>query len=373
MSMLTPSQIELIHSEIDGENTPEASAEVRKLVETQPEALALMTSLQGLDAIFSQVPDRAPPPHLIQRIHNAMPLNSRASPKDAHAQGSTQTITGWLTQQWTGATNFMGELMSTKKILIGATTAVAAIAIIGYALVGSEPSIFDAGTIGSGDGMGGVTKAERYKGKTISEKDVTLSNPQIMALFQNDQVLKLVKSDVFRELMSSEAYHELMSSEAYQNLMSSEAYQDLMSSEAYQDLMSSEAYQDLMSNDAYLQLMSSEAYQELMSNETYQQLLSSETYQALMKNEAYLQLMKDDAFQNLMSSEAYQNLMSSEAYQALMKNDAYLQLMSNEAYLELMSSDAYEQLMSSDLYLQLSQSPSLSEVFMNEAMRAEGQ
>jgi hypothetical protein len=42
MNMLTPHQIELIHNEADGANTPEASAEVTKLVETQPEALALL-------------------------------------------------------------------------------------------------------------------------------------------------------------------------------------------------------------------------------------------------------------------------------------------------------------------------------------------
>ena len=44
--MLTQYQLELIHREIDGENTPEASAEVRKLVAIQPEALTLLTSLQ---------------------------------------------------------------------------------------------------------------------------------------------------------------------------------------------------------------------------------------------------------------------------------------------------------------------------------------
>ena len=62
MNMLTPYQLELIHGEIDAENTPEASVEVRQLVETQPEALALMTSLRSLDALFNKVPNRVPPP-----------------------------------------------------------------------------------------------------------------------------------------------------------------------------------------------------------------------------------------------------------------------------------------------------------------------
>jgi len=267
MNSLTQYQIELIHSEVDGENTPEASAEARKLVETHPEARALMTSLQGLDSLFSQVPDRAPAPHLVQRIHNAMPLNSRASSQVAQAQGSTQTVTGWLTQQWTGATNFMGELMSTKKMLIIATTAVAAIAIVGQVVTGYKPSIFDAGTVGAKDGMSGVQQAGRYKGRKLSEEDVTLSNPRIHALFQNDQILKLVKSDAFRELMGNDQFRELMSSEAYQQLMSSEAYQQLMSNEAYWDLMSSDAYQQLMSSDTYRELAQSASLSEAFLSE----------------------------------------------------------------------------------------------------------
>src|SRR5687768_13323025 len=110
MNMLTQQQLELIHSEVDGENTPEASFEARKLVETEPEALALFNSLRSLDAAFRAVPDRAVPPHVIEEIRNAMPLNSKASPV-VPVHGTTQTITGWISQQWNSVTNFMEESM----------------------------------------------------------------------------------------------------------------------------------------------------------------------------------------------------------------------------------------------------------------------
>src|SRR5215217_7852454 len=198
-NMLTQYQIELIHREIDGENTPEASAEVRELVATQPEALALMTNLQSLDALFHEVPDREPRRGTRQAIYNAISLNTRPSRSTAHAEGTTQTITRWAARNWNGVSNLMEELMSTKIVLLVATTAVAVIAIIGNALVGYPPSIFDAGTIGAGDGMSGVQQAGRYKGKTA--ETVTLTNPEIQALLQNDQILRLVKSEAFREIM----------------------------------------------------------------------------------------------------------------------------------------------------------------------------
>ncbi|HEU4878264.1 MAG TPA: hypothetical protein VFT21_02375, partial [Gemmatimonadaceae bacterium] len=213
--MLTKYQIELIHREIDGENSPEASAEVRDLVATQPEALTLMTSLQSLDALFRQVPEREPSPGVRQAIYKAM-----ISPTAAQEQGTTHAITEWAVQQWNGISTFMEELMSTKKVLLVATTAVAVIAIIGNALVGYPPSIFDAGTIGAGNDISGVQQAGRYHGIKKTEADVTLTNPEIVSLLQNDQVLRLVKSEAFREVMHNEAFHELMSSEQFRMLMS---------------------------------------------------------------------------------------------------------------------------------------------------------
>src|ERR1044072_7601176 len=98
MNVLNQRQIELIHREIDGANTPEESAEARELVATQPQALALLSSLQSLDSLFSEVPDREPPAHLRHAIYRAMPLHSTVSQSAADSQGLTQTITRWAVQ-----------------------------------------------------------------------------------------------------------------------------------------------------------------------------------------------------------------------------------------------------------------------------------
>ncbi len=314
--MLTPYQLELIHGEIDGENTPEASVEVRELVETQPEALRLMTSLRALDVLFREVPDRTPPPHLTQLIHNAMPQNSRASPRAGHAQGTTQTITRWAIQRWNVFTNLMGELMLTKKILIGATTAVAAIAIIGYALVDYPPSVFDAGTIGAKDDMKGVQQAGRYKGRPMTEDDVTLSNPEIHALFQNDQVLRLVKSDAFREAMRNDAFRELQSSEAFRQLSASDAFRELQSSAAYRELQANAAYRELQSNAAYRELQASAAFRQLSANESYRAVMASDAFRMVMANDAYRQLQANDMFRALSRSQSLSEAFLNQAMRA---------------------------------------------------------
>ena len=104
--MLTPYQNELIHREVDGENTPAESAEAGKLVESEPEALELLTSLQSLDALIREVPDRALSPRVRHLILEDVALKSEAA---------SQSFTGWARQQWEGVTNLMGEFNHTQK------------------------------------------------------------------------------------------------------------------------------------------------------------------------------------------------------------------------------------------------------------------
>ena len=53
--MLNPDQVELLHREIDGANTPEESAAVRSLIESDAEARALEADLRHVKEIFDLV------------------------------------------------------------------------------------------------------------------------------------------------------------------------------------------------------------------------------------------------------------------------------------------------------------------------------
>lgn len=369
--MLTPYQLELIHGEVDGENTLEASLEVRQLVETQPEALALMTSLRSLDELFNKVPDRVPPPRVTELIHNAMPLNSRASPKAELANGTAQTISKWAIQQWNGVTNLMGEFMLTKKVLIVATTAVAAIAIIGELIVGYRPSVYDAGTVGAGGDMSGVQQAGRYKGRKMTEADVTLSNPEIHALFQNDQVLKLVQSDAFHQAMRNDAFRELLSSEAFRQTLSSEAFRELLANDASRQLFASDAFREVMANDADHQVLASAAFREAFANNAAHQVLANDAAHQVMANNAFREILANDAFRQLLANDAFREVLANDAFRQLFANDAFREVLTNDAFREVLASDAFRQLQASDAFRAISHSQSLSEAFLSQAMHAQ--
>ncbi|HJQ21915.1 MAG TPA: hypothetical protein VJ867_16345 [Gemmatimonadaceae bacterium] len=353
--MLSPKLIELIHREIDGENTPEASAELRSLTEHDPEARALAAELREVAALLDRVEQRAtpPPPHLRQAILDAVP------PPAPRPQGLGSL---WITMQeffresvssLQAVTLRMGESMMAKKALVIGSTVVAAIAIVAVVIVGYPPTGREAGTIGGlrSDSIAGVQQAGRYRNRSISERDVTLDNPDVQALFQNDEILTLVKSDAFRTAMRNDAFRELQSNEMFRKLMSTEAYRELQSNAAYRELQSNALFRELQAQAASRTAQNTEAMRMAQNTEAMHALQNSEAFHQLQANAAYRQLLANDAFRELQA------------------NAAFRELMANDAFRSLLANDAYRQLLSAELFRAVSRNAQMSELFMSAAMR----
>ncbi|NIM52091.1 MAG: hypothetical protein GTO22_23085 [Gemmatimonadales bacterium] len=77
--MLNQDQIELIHREIDGANTPAESAAFRSLIEEDPEAKAFEADLRYVTLLLDRVEDGEPPRHLKRAILDALPQQVRAT------------------------------------------------------------------------------------------------------------------------------------------------------------------------------------------------------------------------------------------------------------------------------------------------------
>src|SRR5687767_6180889 len=145
--MLRPEDIELIHREIDGENTPESSAAFRSLVDRDSEARALAADLREIAALFGKVEERPSPPHLRHAIVAALQQPVRASPESPSMWMSVQAFVRRTRFQLRSATIRVEEAMNVKKSLILGSAAVAAVAIIGLAVLGYPPTGRESGTI----------------------------------------------------------------------------------------------------------------------------------------------------------------------------------------------------------------------------------
>ncbi len=71
--MIDQYESELIHKELDGENSPQDSARVKVLVESNPEAGALFEELEQLGRVLHQSHDVDPPSYLRKHIMNSLP------------------------------------------------------------------------------------------------------------------------------------------------------------------------------------------------------------------------------------------------------------------------------------------------------------
>ena len=264
--MLNREQIEFVHREIDGANTPEESARFRSMMEVEP------------------------PAHLRRAILEALPPAPRAS------ANPIRSIVAQL--------RLITEAFMTRRTMIYGGAALAIVILVASVVTDFPPL---GGTAGSMVPPG-VQQASRYRGRVMTAADVTLENPEIKVLLQNDRILRLVQSNAFRQVMNNEAFRELQNSEAYRALMDNEAFRQLQNSEEFRALMSTEAYRELQNSEAYHELMNSEAYRELADNEAFRQLQNSEAYHELMNSEAYRELADNEAFRQLQNSEAFRSL-----------------------------------------------------------------
>jgi hypothetical protein len=100
--------------------------------------------------------------------------------------------------------------------------AVAIVVIVGGSLIDFSPSGAEVGTIG-GEEIGGVQRASRYRGRTMTDRDVTIGNAEIAVLLQNPEMQQLVRSEVLQSLLNNDAFRNAMNNDAFRNAMNSDA------------------------------------------------------------------------------------------------------------------------------------------------------
>ena len=316
--MLRPEEIELVHREIDGESTPEDHVAFQALVARQPEARTLAAELRELAVLLGKVEQRAPPPGLRAAVLDALRERSRTAPATASPADAVQTLIQWFVLQLKSATIRMEQVMTTKRKLVMGSTMVAAVAVIAALLTGYPPTGTEGGTMGGlqkdgDDAIAGVQQASRFRNKAVTERDITLGNPEVQLLFQNDQILRLVKSDVFREAMKNGAFRELQSNDALRELQGNPAYRELQGIQAYRELQANPAYRELQANPAYRELQGMQAFRELQGMQAFRELQGMQAFRELQGMQAFRELQGNDAYRLLQANETFRSLSRSQA------------------------------------------------------------
>jgi predicted lactoylglutathione lyase len=376
--MLAPEQVELIHRVVYGEARPAEVAAFRSLVDQSAEARALAEGQLELALLLGKVKDQTPPAHLRQSILEALPAGSPATP-------SLWMVVKSFVPRSVLTFSFpplrMEESMATKKAMLIGGTAVAAIGIVVAGLMGYPPANGVLGTIGGNDttNIAGVQQAGRYRGAKITEKDITLANPEVQAIFQNHDVLNLVKSDAFRAAMKNDAFRSLQDNEAFRSLLADEAFRSLLASDEFRSLLANPAYRSLQADEAFRAAMNSDAMRAQRAAQKKSvdraaqnsDVLKSDAFRALQDNEAFRSLRDNEAFRALLRNDAFRAAMASDNMRAAMANDQFRAAMANDEFRSLLAKDAYRSLLSAELFRAVSRNAALSDEFMRQALRAQ--
>lgn len=211
--MLKSEEIELVHGEVDGTNAPAETAAAKALMEREPEAAALAADLQRMSAMLDQVGDQAPSPQLRAAILASVPVRARA------AEGSIALLPRLRAYVQDTARHLHAATPAKKLRLVG-MAAVAIVVIVGGSLVDFAPSGAEVGTIG-GESMGGVQRASRFRGRTMTDGDVAIGNADLATLLQNPDVVRLLNDESFRNVLGNDKLRNDLNAALQNNELSS--------------------------------------------------------------------------------------------------------------------------------------------------------
>ena len=313
---MTPTEEELVHGEVDGLNPSAASVAAQALIAADPAAGALADDLRRMDVLFRRVEERAPSPHLRDAILAAVPPSGRTAPAMAGSAAGWQGVAGWLSAPLGVLERLIGGGVLTRKVMLLGMTGVAIIAIVGGSLLTDAPSDGVAGTIGGDDKIAGVQKASRYRGRTMSERDVTLGDAQIAVLLQNPDVQRLIRNDAFQSLMSNDAFAATFNSAAFAAAFNSPAFAAAFNRDAFAAAFNSAAFTSevraVFSNDAFRTAMQSDAFRTAMQSDAFRTAMQSDAFRDAMQSDAFRQAMQNDAFRQAMQSDAFRDAMQND-------------------------------------------------------------
>ena len=219
--------IQLIQSEIDNENSLDASKSFRELINKNSKAKDLMLDIKSLVDELSYLGEKLliskSSTEIKKNIITAIELDSK-NKKQTISQ--TKTINGDIMAK--------SNNKITMSNFISAAIGAAAMYLILFASNIEQPSTNEiSGTIG-GDP---VERAVRYRATQVTQADITLENQEMQQLLQDKTFMDLVESGELTNLSQNESFVQLMASPDFFQLFASPNFNQMIASPDFAQLM----------------------------------------------------------------------------------------------------------------------------------------
>jgi hypothetical protein len=351
ITTLTPDELELLHDEIDGLNSPERSALARALLERSGEARRQHAQLETINAAIARIERAMPPDTLRPAILRAVAPNSAAARprrRDAvfsYFRSSVRTLRQAESQLFPGMTSNtqtataraqvrssreskmsksdLSSWFSARTIVVAGATAAL---VGGVAYYGASSGVRDA--LDEAQVAGTIVPAERYRGESLSAEDVTLGDQDIQGLLQTDAFDSLIRDPDFVSLLADADFRALAAEGSLARVMADASFKSLSADVAFKSLSSDARWQSLAS-DAKLAKLSEEARAAAVR--------ADDRYQALAGDARYSKLLADGRAVKLASNATFAKLAADARFQAVMADGRAARLMADGRLAAFMS------------------------------------
>jgi hypothetical protein len=250
-------------------------------------------------------------------------------------------------------------MKSKNLVLFGALAVIAIVAFVMFGR-GYPPSTGVEGTIGA---------ANRYNAKQISDADVTLKDPAVVAFLQSDtfhqiqtnpELARIVASEQFRTAAAD--YAKLIENDNFRSLNQGKDFQKIMQTDQFADVaadlgrsLSWDGVRGVLSNDKFAAIMSDAAFQALAKSQDAAQIRSAADLNRVLQKDEYRSLASKDGlrsiqgdlaqalgsvdFRNLVAMPGMDQLAAMAEFRSIVKMDQFAQLMSPDNIRSLVALD----------------------------------
>ncbi len=265
----------LIQQEIDGANSPEDSARLQSILESDKNAREFYLQLIKLSSGLSHLKFSG---HISDSIaKNVMSEISKSKPS------GLKPVQKLSNKKWIG--------------IVAAAAVLLIVALFAYNV--PQPEISDVkGTIGVND--------ENEK-ETVSEK---IDKPEIEQLQHSDSFGTLITSKNFQHVSANDKLTELITSQEFLTLKSDPDFIRFTSKGANTELIENFETTKIPTDSEYTVLFSGKAFQTLISDYNLAEAMAHSQFRSIVQNEDFTELLSNPTFVELLRSGKIHNWMN---------------------------------------------------------------
>ncbi|HUP24972.1 MAG TPA: hypothetical protein VNB06_18785 [Thermoanaerobaculia bacterium] len=295
---------------------------------------------------------------------------------------------------------------SNRRVVLIAALGVAAIGLA-LALTVNREAPTPEETAGA---IGGVERAERYRGETLAETDITLDAPEVQEIVQSDEFQEILSNPELREAFASDAMRAVLANDQLRAVFANDFLRNALANDRLRNVLANDqlraalaavlgsdqirggfgygnagdqsihndairavfandALRGVLANDQQRAVFASDKWRNVIAADELRAVLANDSLRAALASDAVRAVFANDQLRAVFASDALRGVFANDQARAALANDSLRAVFANDHLRNALASDAFRNVLANDRVRNIMANDRLRNVFASDAMR----